>query len=60
MQGLQEEILQIGSRIGILENALVIGSIKKAEVEQHLFQLLGFELIAHVIIFPLEIGILCV
>lgn len=40
-KGLQEEILQIGSRIGILENALVIGSNKKAEVEQHLFQLLG-------------------
>lgn len=51
MQKLQDEILQIGVRIGDLENALEIYNNKKAEIEQDMSRLQGFELLVHIIYF---------
>ena len=50
MQKLEDKIIQIGYRIGNLEKQLNTHSKRKEEVEQDLFQLQGFELLAHVII----------
>jgi hypothetical protein len=51
MQKLQDEILQIGVRIGDLENALDIYNNEKAEIEQDISRLQGFELLVHIIYF---------
>ena len=50
MQKLEDKIIQIGYRIGNLEKQLNTHTKRKEEVEQDLFQLQGFELLAHVII----------
>jgi len=50
MQKLEDKIIQIGYRIRNLEKQLNTHSKRKEEVEQDLFQLQGFELLARVII----------
>lgn len=50
MQKLEDKIIQIGYRIGNLEKQLITHTKRKEEVEQDLFQLQGFELLARVII----------
>lgn len=51
MQKLQDEIFQIGVRIGDLENALDCLNNKKAEIEQDMSRLQGFELLVQLFIF---------